>query len=305
MTDFALILSQVFNGFSVTSILFLAALGLALSFGMMRVINMAHGELLMIGGYLAFIAFEIMNASPAFLLLALPLAFFGAAALGALLELTLVRSLYGRPLDTLLATWGVGLILQQATRNLFGPTGVEVSAPSWMSGAYVISDGILQGFSMPWVRLFTLIVAVAVLIGLTLLLSRTTFGLHVRAVNQSREMAASLGVNTRNIDMLVFSLGSGLAGLAGATFALLAPITPTVGQSYIVNAFLVVILGGMGSLVGTTFSSALVGSLSVLFQTFVKVSLALVFLLLFVVVFLQFRPRGLVSIRSRALDESW
>ncbi len=303
MTDFALVLGQSFNGLSVASILLLAALGLALSFGLMRVINMAHGELLMLGGYLAYLAYQIVPG-PAFLLLGLPLAFLGAAALGAVLEVTIIRRLYGRPLDTLLATWGVGLVLQQAARNIFGATGVEVTAPSWLSGALVVQTGALQGLSISLVRLFIIALAALVLVGMVLLLYRTKLGLHIRAVNQNREMAAALGVNTRTIDMFVFALGAGLAGLAGAAFAMLLPVTPTVGQSYIVRAFMVVILGGVGSLLGTSLSAALVGSFTVVAETFMQVSFALVLLLAFVVAFLQFRPRGLVSMRSRTLDET-
>jgi len=303
VTDLALVLGQGFNGISVASILLLAALGLALSFGLMRVINMAHGEFLMLGGYLVFIAHQVFPG-PAFLLLGLPLAFLGGAAMGALLEVTVIRRLYGRPLDTLLATWGVGLILQQTARSIFGATGVEVTAPWWLSGAMVISGGPLEGLSISYVRVFIIAVAAVALVGMVYLLYRTRIGLHIRAVNQNREMAAALGVNTRMVDLTVFALGAGLAGVAGAAFAMLSPVTPTVGQSYIVRAFMVVILGGVGSLLGTSLSAALVGSFTVLAETFMKVSFALVLLLGFVVIFLQFRPRGLVSTRSRALDES-
>ena len=169
MTGLALVIGQGFNGLSVASILLLAALGLALSFGLMRVINMAHGELLMVGGYAAYLAYHLVPG-PAFLLLGLPLAFLIAAALGALLEITIIRRLYGRPLDTLLATWGVGLILQQAARGIFGATGVEVTAPSWLSGAIVVNSGVLQGLSLSYTRLFIVLIAVLVLIGMVLLL---------------------------------------------------------------------------------------------------------------------------------------
>ncbi len=302
MTSFAFALSQLFNGLSVASILLLAAVGLALSFGIMRVINMAHGELLMLGGYLAYVAYQAVPGT-AFLLLALPLAFAGAAAVGALLELTVIRKLYGRPQDTLLATFGISLVLQQAARSLFGSTGVEVTAPGPLKGAIMTQGGSLAGLSIPNVRLFAIAIVVAVIAGLLLLLNRTRIGLHIRAVNQSREMAAALGVNSRKIDLLVFTLGSGLAGLAGAIFALVAPVTPTVGQSYIVMAFLVVILGGVGSLAGTARSAVLIGMLSVVAESFFKVSFAVVLILVFVIGFLQFRPQGLVSIRSRVLDE--
>jgi urea transport system permease protein len=302
VSDFALLLGQGFNGLSVASILLLAALGLALSFGLMRVINMAHGELLMLGGYAAYLATHLAPG-PAFLLIGLPLAFLSAAALGALLELTVIRRLYGRPLDTLLATWGVGLVLQQAARSVFGATGVEVIAPSWLKGAIVFQSGSLDGLSLSYVRMFIIALTVLVLVGMWLLLYKTKTGLYIRAVNQNREMAAALGVNTRRVDMMVFALGAGLAGLAGAAFALLSPVTPTVGQSYIVKAFMVVITGGIGSLLGTSLSAGLIGFGTVLAETFLKVSFALVLTLAAVVLFLQFRPRGLIFIRTRSLDE--
>ncbi len=302
MTEIAFAISQLFNGLSVASILLLAAVGLALSFGIMRIINMAHGELLMLGGYLAYVAYRIVPG-PAFLLLGLPLAFAGAAALGALLEVTIIRRLYGRSQDTLLVTWGISLILQQAARSLFGSTGVEVTAPGVLAGAITTEGGALAGLSIPIVRIFAIFIAIAVIAGLLFILNKTRIGLYVRAVNQSREMAAALGVNSRKVDFFVFTMGSGLAGLAGAIFALVSPVTPTVGQSYIIKAFLVVILGGVGSLAGTTFSSALIGSISVLAESFFNVSFALVIMLLFVISFLQFRPQGLVSLHSRALDE--
>jgi len=302
MSGLALALGQLFNGLSVASILLLAALGLALSFGLMRVINMAHGELLMVGGFLAYLTHQVVPGR-AWILVALPVAFAGTALLGALLEVTLIRRLYGRPLDTLLATWGVSLILQQGARNLFGPTGVEVTAPAWLSGSLSVESGRLAGLALPHVRMFVIALAALVLGAMVLLLQRSRAGLYIRAVNQIRPMAAGLGVNTRRVDLIVFAIGSGVAGLAGAALALLSPVTPTAGQSYIVDAFLVVILGGMGSLAGTALSALLVGMLSAATETFTDVSLAKVLLLVFVVAFLQFRPKGLIVTRSRSLEE--
>ncbi|WP_034334985.1 urea ABC transporter permease subunit UrtB [Deinococcus misasensis] len=302
MGDTALFLGQLFNGVSVGSILLIAALGLALSFGLMRVINMAHGEFIMIGGYLAFLAHQILP-SGASIWLALPLAFVGTFILGALLETTLIRRLYGRPLDTLLATWGLSLILQQAARQIFGPTGVEVTAPEWLSGAINFS-GALSGLTIPHVRIFVIVLALVVLGGLILLINKTKLGMLVRAVNQNREVASTLGVNTRLIDMTVFAIGAGLAGLGGAALALISPVTPTVGQSYIVDAFLVVILGGLGSLAGTTIASFVVGLFSASLQTFTSVSFAKVLLLVAVVAFLQWKPKGIVVMKSRALEEA-
>ncbi|OLV19671.1 urea ABC transporter permease subunit UrtB [Deinococcus marmoris] len=293
---------QLFTGLSVASLLLLTALGLALSFGLMRVINMAHGEFLMIGGYLTFIAAKI--AGPTFLWLAFPLAFIGTALLGALLEFTVIRRLYGRPLDTLLATWGISLILQQGARQIFGSTGVPVTAPAWLNGAVVIHGGVLDGLTFPYVRLFVIVLAALVLGGMWWLLNRSPFGMHVRAVNQNREVASSLGVNTRRLDMLVFALGAGIAGIAGVGLALLSPVNPTVGAAYIVNAFLVVVVGGVGSVLGAGAAALLLGFTTALAEGLTSSSLAQSIMLILVVVFLQWKPKGLFPTQSRALEES-
>jgi urea transport system permease protein len=301
MNEAAFLLGQVFNGFSVASLFVLAALGLALSFGLMRVLNMAHGEMLMLGGYLAYLTLQIVPG-PFGILVALPVAFLGTALLGGILEWTVIHRLSARPLDTLLATWGASLILQQAARSLFGAIGVEVTAPSWLNHTISIHSGALNGLTLPDTRLFILLVAALVLAGIALLLNKTRLGLYVRAVNQDRATAAAMGVNARRIDLLVFSLGTGVAGLAGVILALLGPVTPTVGQSYIVPAFLVVILGGLGSLVGTTIASIMIGLFTALIEIFVDVSVAQVLLLVFVILFIQIRPQGVITIRSRALE---
>ncbi|WP_138465946.1 urea ABC transporter permease subunit UrtB [Poseidonocella sp. HB161398] len=296
MLDATLFAGQVFNGFSVASLFVLAALGLALSFGLMRVINMAHGEMLMLGGYLAYLTYLIVPG-PAAILVAMPVAFLGAALVGGLLELTVIRRLSSRPLDTLLATWGVSLILQQAARSAFGPIGVGVTAPDWLNTGLS-----LGGLYFPSTRIFILAVAVVVLAGLGLLIARTRLGLLVRAVNQDRMMAAASGINTRRVDLAVFCLGTGIAGLAGVVLSLLGPVTPSVGQSYIVPAFLVVVMGGLGSMVGTTIAAVILGLVSALSQIFLDVSMSQVLMLLFVIIFLQFRPQGVVATRSRALE---
>lgn len=295
--DFTFISGQLFTGLSVGSILLLAALGLALSFGLMRVINMAHGEFLMVGGYLTFLAAQW--AGPNFLWVAFPLAFVGAGLLGAVMEFTVIRRLYGRPLDTLLATFGISLILQQAARQLFGSTGVPVTAPAWLSGALNLGD-----VTLPYVRLFVIALALVVLGGMWWLLNRSRFGMHVRAVNQNREMAAALGVNTRSLDMLVFALGAGIAGVAGVGLALIAPVNPTVGAAYIVNAFLVVVVGGVGSVLGGAVAAVLLGFVTALAEGLTSVSLAQAILLVLVVAFLQWKPRGLFPTQSRALEEA-
>jgi urea transport system permease protein len=296
MIDPAFIMGQVFNGLSVGSIYLLAGLGLALSFGLMRVINMAHGEIVMFGGYIAYLTMSIVPG-PLALPAAILAAFVGAGVLGAALQVGLVRWLADRPLDTLLATWGVSLIAQQAARDLFGATGVSVTAPSWLNGALAVG-----GISLPFTRLFIVLIAALALGGLALFLKTTRVGLLVRAVNQDRPTASAMGVSVRAIDMLVFALGAAVAGVAGVVLALLAPVTPTVGQGYIVTAFLVVIMGGLGSITGTAIAAVLLGMVSALAQIFVDVSFAQVIMLLFVVVFLQFRPQGVVAVRSRALD---
>jgi len=301
MGETAFLVGQVFNGFSVASLFILAALGLALSFGLMRVINMAHGEMLMLGGYLAYLTLHVVPGSLG-IIVAMPVAFLGTAVLGAILEWGVIHRLSARPLDTLLATWGVSLVLQQAARNLFGAIGVEVTAPTWLNHTVSIHSGPLAGLDLPDTRLFILLVAAMVLGGLALVLNKTRLGLYVRAVNQDRATAAAMGVNARRIDLLVFSLGTGVAGLAGVILALLGPVTPTVGQSYIVPAFLVVILGGLGSLVGTTIASIMVGLFTALVEIFVDVSVAQVLLLLFVILFIQIRPQGVITVRTRALE---
>lgn len=301
MSELALVIGQIFNGFSLASLFVLAALGLALSFGLMRVINMAHGEMLMLGGYLAYLTLHLIPG-PLAILIAMPVAFVGAAAIGAVIEIGVIHRLASRPLDTLLATWGLSLIAQQAARDIFGAIGVDVTAPSWLEHTVDITTGPLGGLTLPTIRIFILLIAVLVLAALGAFLARSRIGLLVRAVNQDRGMAAAIGIDVRRVDLMVFCLGTGIAGLAGVMLALLGPVTPTVGQSYIVPAFLVVILGGLGSLVGTTIASLLVGVFSALIQIFVDVSFAQVLTLVLVIVFLQFRPQGVITVRSRALE---
>lgn len=299
--DLTFLANQLFTGLSVASILLLAALGLALTFGLMRVINMAHGEFLMVGGYLTYLAARWTGPAlgDGYLWVAFPLAFVGTALLGALLEVLVIRRLYGRPLDTLLATFGISLILQQAARQVFGSTGVPVTAPAWLSGSVT-----LGAVTMPGSRLFVIALSLLVLGGVWWLLSRTRFGMVVRAVNQNREMAAALGVNTQALDLLVFSLGAGIAGVAGVGLALLAPVNPTVGAAYMVNAFLVVVVGGVGSVLGAGVAAILLGSLTALAEGLTSVSLAQAALLVLVVAFLQWKPRGLFPTESRALEDA-
>ncbi len=301
MNESAFLVGQLFNGFSVASLFILSALGLALSFGLMRVINMAHGEMLMLGGYLAYLTIQFVPG-PLGIIAAMPVAFIGGGLLGALLEWSVIHRLSARPLDTLLATWGASLILQQAARNLFGAIGVDVTAPSWLNHTIAIHNGPLSGLTLADTRIFIMLIAALVLGGIALLLNKTRLGLYVRAVNQDRATAAAMGVNARRIDTLVFSLGTAVAGLAGVILALLGPVTPTVGQSYIVPAFLVVILGGLGSLIGTTIASIMIGLFTAFIEIFVDVSVAQVLLLVFVILFIQIRPQGVITVRTRALE---
>jgi len=303
MSESTLVVGQLFNGISVASILLLAALGLALSFGLMRVINMAHGEMLMMGGYLTYLSVQVFGKGAGFAI-GLVVAFVGTALFGALLEITLIRRLYGRPLDTLIATWGVSLILQQAARSIFGPIGVEVTAPAWLSGTLSLGGTAMTGLAIPAVRVFIIVLAALVLGGVALVIARTRLGLLVRAVHANRAIAEALGANTRLVDLAVFALGTGIAGLAGSALSLISPVTPTVGQSYIVYAFLVVIVGGLGSLAGTLAAAVLIGIFSASAQIFTSQSFSDVLLLVAVIAFMQFRPRGIVAQSSRALDES-
>jgi urea transport system permease protein len=294
--DAVFLTGQLFNGFSVASLYILAALGLALSFGLMRVINMAHGEILMVGSYLAYLTIHFIPG-PLGILAGMVVAFIGAGILGAVLEVGLISKLTARPLDTLLATWGVSLILQQAARDLFGATGVSVTAPAWLDGGVS-----LLGLQLPTTRIFIMVIAAVVLLGLAATLRFTRIGLLVRAVNQDRPTASAMGVNVRLVDCFIFALGAAVAGVGGVVLALLGPVTPNVGQSYIVTAFLVVILGGLGSIIGTTIAALMIGLFMALSQIFVDVSMAQVLTLLFVILFLQFRPAGVIAVKSRALD---
>lgn len=296
-----ILLLQAFNGLSVGSILLLVALGLAFSFGLMNVINMAHGELIMVGAYVAYVLQSrledvIGDAGLQFYFpAALVVAFIVAAGLGVALERLIIRRLYGRPLDTLLATWGVSLVLQQAARSIFGAPNVQVISPPWLSGGLEVTDELV----LPYARLFIIGLAIACLLGVYLYLFRTGRGRTIRAVMQDREMAGALGVSTRTIDTTTFALASGLAGIAGCALSLLGPIGPSLGTFYIVDAFLVVVLGGVGQLIGTIAAAVGIGvtTATVEYQTTASLGKVIVFLL--VIAFLQWRPSGLVARRGR------
>lgn len=296
--------NTAFNGISLSSIILLTSLGLAITFGLMRVINMAHGEFLMIGAYMTYVVqtiFEKYLPESLFGLyyFAALLAAFGATFfLGALLERFVISRLYGREIDSLLATWGISLILQQAARSIFGMQGVEVKAPSFLKGGAKIG-----ACTFSYNRLFIIGLVVFCMVLVWYVMYRSNFGKQMRAVVQNRPMAQCMGINSKRVDMLTFSFGSGLAGLAGCSVALLGSIDSTIGQSYIVNSFIAVVLGGVGKLIGTIFGSSIIGFASIGIENYTSASIAKAAVLLIVIVVLQFRPQGLFSVKSRKLDE--
>jgi len=296
----ALIL-QGFNGLSLGSILLLVSLGLAFAFGLMGVINMAHGEFIMIGAYVAYLFQQTFAGLlggvelGVWFLLALPAAFVIAALLGALMEVALIRHLYGRPLDTLLATWGVGLILQQGARSIFGAPNVNVSSPAWLSGGYDIGAGLL----LPYKRIFIIALVIVVVVAVYLYLYRTISGRRLRAVMQNREMASCLGVRSRWVDASTFALGTGLAGVAGVALTQLGSIGPALGTFYIVDAFMVVVLGGVGRLPGTILAAVLIGVLNTVLELGTSATVGKVLVLLLIIAFLQWKPSGLAALQTR------
>lgn len=289
-------LSQIFAGLSLGSVLLLAALGLALTFGQMGVINMAHGEFIMIGAYTAYVVQQVVTSAGASLLVSLVVAFGVAGALGVVLEMLLIARMRQRPLDTLLVTWGVALVLQQVARDIFGAPNVDVRAPQWLEGPVEV-----LGVAMPKTRLFILAVAAVCAAGVALVLAGTSLGRRVRAVVQNRDLAETSGLSSARIDRTTFFIGSGLAGVAGVALTLLGSIGPTLGRNYIVDAFLVVVVGGIGKVKGAVLAAFALGILQSFFQLSTTASLAKVLLLVVVVVFLQLRPQGLFSVRTRSL----
>ena len=283
--------------------LLLVALGLAITYGLMGVINMAHGELLMVGAYATYCIQQGFRAwLPAafdyYLWLALPASFLAAALVGAAMERTVIRWLYGRPLETLLATWGISLVLMQAVRTLFGAQNVAVENPAWLSGGWAL----LPNLTLPYNRLAILGFAALVLGGMALLLARTRLGLMVRGVTQNRRMAACVGVNTAKVDTLAFALGSGIAGLAGCALSQIGNVGPDLGQSYIVDAFMVVVLGGVGQLAGTVYAGLGLGVLSKLLEGWQGAVLAKIALLLLLVLVIQKKPQGLFALKGRSVE---
>jgi urea transport system permease protein len=293
----------VWFGISLGSVLLLAAIGLAITFGVMGVINMAHGEMVMIGAYTTFVTQEFFRARYPGLLdwslpVAIPLAFFVAAFVGILIERGVIRFLYGRPLETLLATFGVSLILQQAVRTWFGPTNREVSAPSYMSGSFDFL-GLQITYGRLWIVVFTLTVFLLLLI----VLKATPLGLQMRAVTQNRRMAASMGIRTRFVDSMTFGLGSGVAGIAGVALSQIDNVSPNLGQGYIIDSFMVVVFGGVGNLWGTFISALTLGIANKVLEPFAGAVLAKIVILVLLILFIQKRPRGLFALKGRAVEQ--
>ncbi len=284
------------TGTATGAILLLAALGLALTFGQMGVINMANGEFLMAGAYAAYVTQEVVGTGGFSIIVAIPVAFVIAGLLGLLLEVTIISRMYRRPLDTLLVTVGVAIVLQQLAMDLFGAQGDPVSPPSWLRGTIPVF-----GYDWPYRQLFTIILAVACLVGLELALKRTPFGRQIRATVQNRELAETMGVSTRNVDRITFFLGSGLAGVGGVAISLISGTNPTLGTTYIIPAFLVVVAGGVGQLKGTVIAAWAVGVATAFLTDWTSGSMAQVLSFALVVVFLQVRPQGLFTVRTRSL----
>lgn len=288
------IIMTLFNGLSASSIILLTAIGLAVTFGLMRVINMAHGEFIMIGAYTTYLV-QSMGLHYFF---SIPIAFIVTFLFGVILEKLVISRLYGREADSLLATWGISLILQQAARTIFGSQGVLVTTPDILAGGLEVGN-----VTFSYNRIFIIVLVLICLIGVWAMMYKTGFGAQMRATMQNREMAQCLGINSRKIDSITFGIGSGLAGIAGCSIALLGSIDSTVGQNYIVNSFMAVVLGGVGKLAGTIVGSGTIGFSSIIIENFTSSSIAKALVLLIVILFLQKRPQGLFVIRSRALDE--
>jgi urea transport system permease protein len=293
---------NVWYGISLGSVLLLAAIGLAITFGVMGVINMAHGEMVMLGAYSTFVVQDVIRQNvPAFMdqsiLIAIPVAFLISGAVGIAIERGIIRWLYGRPLETLLATWGLSLILQQAVRSLFGANNKLVSAPSWMSGSFD-----LGGLTITWSRLWIVAFAIAVFVILQLILNRTALGLQMRAVTQNRRMASAMGIRTPFVDAMTFGLGSGIAGMAGVALSQIDNVSPNLGQGYIIDSFMVVVFGGVGNLWGTLVGALSLGIANKFLEPYTGAVLGKILILVLIILFIQRRPRGLFALKGRAVE---
>lgn len=290
------VIGQLFTGISIGSILLLAALGLALTFGQMGVINMAHGEFIMAGCYTAYVVQQVISSATGSLFVSLLVGFLVGGVMGVLLEVTLVQRMYHRPLDTLLVTFGVGLILQQLARDIFGAPAVNVVAPEWLTGGVEI-----LGAVVPKTRIFIFFLAVITVFILSLAMKRTPMGRRIRAVVQNRDLAETTGISTRRTDITTFFIGSGLAGVAGVALTLIGSTSPAIGQSYLIDAFLVVVVGGLGQMKGAVIAAFALGILNSFIEYSTTASIAKVILFVIIVVFLQIRPQGLFAVKTRSL----
>jgi urea transport system permease protein len=296
-------LGVLFTGISLGSILLLAALGLAITYGLMGVINMAHGELIMIGAYATYFVQNLFRqfapgAFDVYIVAAIPASFLASALVGAAMERTVIRWLYGRPLETLLATWGISLILMQTVRSLFGAQNVGVENPGWLSGGVQV----LPNLVLPYNRLAILAFAALVLLGMALLIGKTRLGLFVRGVTQNRRMAACVGVNTARVDTYAFALGAGIAGLAGCALSQVGNVGPDLGQGYIVDSFMVVVLGGVGQIAGTVYAGLGLGLMNKLLEGWQGAVLAKIMVLAFIIIFIQKRPQGIFALKGRSAE---
>jgi urea transport system permease protein len=286
---------SLLHGLSLASVLLFAALGLAVTFGLLGVINMAHGEMLMLGAYATYAVQMAMHGHRFYLLAAIPIAFLATGAVGVALERGVIRHLYGRPLETLLATWGISLGLIQTVRLVFGAQNVAVANPDWLAGGLEIAHGLV----LPWSRIAVVGFVVLVAAGVWFILQKTRFGLQVRAVTQNRGMASCLGIRTKRVDALVFGLGSGIAGLGGVALSQLGNVGPELGQSYIIDAFMVVVLGGVGRLSGAVAAALGLGIINKLIEPAAGAVLGKIIVLVFIILFIQRRPQGLFAIKGR------
>ena len=290
------VIGQLFTGLSIGSILLLAALGLSLTFGQMGVINMAHGEFIMAGSYTAYVVQQVISNATGSLIISLLVGFVVGGLMGVVLEVVLVSRMYHRPLDTLLVTFGVGLILQQLARDIFGAPAVNVSAPSWLSGGVDIFGAVV-----PKTRIFILVLAIAAVIALSVALKQSSMGRRIRAVVQNRDLAETSGISSRRTDITTFFLGSELAGVAGVALTLIGSTSPTIGQSYLIDAFLVVVVGGLGQMKGAVIAAFALGILNSFIEYSTTASIAKVIVFVIIVVFLQVRPQGLFAVKTRSL----
>ena len=291
-------IGDLLHGLSLASVLLFAALGLAVTFGLLGVINMAHGEMLMLGAYATYTVQTLMHGSRFYLLAAIPVAFVATGIVGVILERTVIRHLYHRPLETLLATWGISLGLIQTIRLIFGAQNVDVANPDWLAGGVEITHGLV----LPWARVAVVAFVVVVSAAVWFLLQRTRFGLQVRAVTQNRAMAACLGIPTKRVDALVFGLGCGIAGLGGVALSQLGNVGPELGQSYIIDSFMVVVLGGVGRLAGAVAAALGLGVVNKLLEPLSGAVLGKILVLVFIILFIQRRPQGLFALKSRLED---